>query len=231
VETATPDASAPAAEATQQPAPEPTLEDVYKSAAADFQLAAPVAPVAPPQPAIAPSAPAAPIIPDPYDTEAHKAYLAQLAKGQTETQEALRQVAGFLTQQQQKEAKAALDADIKSAVDTVNEVVGHPKPKVIEAMLDAKAREDVRFKALFENRAKNPAAWSNALKAVSREIAADLSVKVDPALQASQRARKIAQQQMATTEAPKSETEEWESLSVEEQQAKMNRMLNQAMMG
>lgn len=222
-------ASAPAADVNSQP--EPTLEDVYKSAAADFQPAAPAAPAAPAQPAAAPSAPAAPYVPDPYDTEAHKAYLAQLAKGQTDTQEALRQVAGYLTQQQQEKARAVLDADIKSAVDTVNEVVGHPKPKVIEAMLDAKAREDVRFKALFDNRAKNPAAWNNALKAVSREFATDLSVKVDPALQASQRARKIAQSQMATTEGPKSDAEEWESMSPADQQAKMNRMLHDGMSG
>jgi hypothetical protein len=98
-------------------------------------------------------------------------------------------------------------------------------------MLDAKAREDGRFKALFENRSKNPAAWNNALKAVGREFAADLSVKVDPALVAANRARKLAQSQMATTDGPKSDTEEWESMSAAEQQAKMNRMLHDGMQG
>lgn len=204
---------------------EPTLEDVYKSAETELQTVARPEVQTATQTATQTAAPATPFIPDPYDTKAFKAYLAEQAKGQATMQEALRQVAGLLTEEKQKEAKAALDADLKSAVDTVNEVVGHPKPKVIEAMLDAKAREDGRFKALWENRSKNPAAWNNALKAVAREFATDLSVKVDPALQASQRARKIAQSQMATTEGPKSEVEEWESLPEPEQQARMNRML------
>lgn len=206
---------------------EPTLEDVYKSAGADANVQPEVQQVVqPPASVVQPAVQAAPSIPDPYDTEAFKAYLAQQANSTAATQDVVRRVAGFLTQQQVKEAKAALENDLKSAVSTVNEVVGHPKPKVIEAMLDAKAREDTRFKALWENRSRNPAAWNNALKAVAKEFQEDLSVKVDPQLAAAQRARKVAQSAMATTNSPQSETEEWESLSADEQDAKYQRILN-----
>ena len=219
----TPAATAPAS------APEPTLEDVYKDAGVDLQPQQPAAPIAPERPAYTPPAQAAPHIPDPYDTDAHKAYLQQQALGIAQTQDAVRRLTGYLNQQQQREAHAALQADLKLAVDTVNEVVNHPKPKVVEAMLDAKAREDPRFKALWDNRARNPTAWTNALKAVSKEFAADLSVKVDPSLVAAQRARKIAQGQMATTDNPRNDTEEWESMTLAEQEDRYQRILNRSL--
>jgi len=100
--------------------------------------------------------------------------------------------------------------------------VGHPKPKVIEAMLDAEARENPKFKALWENRSKNPSAWDNALKITAKKFAEDLSVKVDPTLVAAQRARRASQKQMATT-APEEPDEKWSDDSKFEEQ--WNQML------
>ncbi len=201
--------------------PEPTLEDVYKSVEPEPAITPQAAPVY-----IPPAAPAAPVIPDPYDTENFKAYLAEQAKGNAATQNALRQLSGYLTQAQMKEAQSALQADLKSAVDIVNEVVGHSRPKVIEAMLDAKAREDVRFQSLWNNRSKNPTAWNNALKAVAKEFATELDVKVDPALRAAQRARKLSQSQMATTTAETSADEKLGNLQGSDFEAGWQRVLN-----
>lgn len=138
-------------------------------------------------------------IPDPYDAENFKAYMAREAAGKTELTQAVKNIAGFLTAQQQKAAVETTRADIEKAVGTINETVGHPKPKVIEAALDGMVREDPRLKAIWNNREKNPTAWSNALKIVTKQIAEDFSAKVDPNLVAAQRARKESQKQMATT--------------------------------
>lgn len=149
-------------------------------------------------------------VPDPYDAENFKAYMTRQAAGQTEMQQAVRAMAQHLTAKQQAEAVATTKADIDKAVSTINEVVGHPKAKVIEAALDGMVREDVRLKAIWDNRAKNPTAWNNALKIVSKQIAEDFSVKVDPSLVSAQRARKESQRQMATT------TQESNSSPIEE---------------
>lgn len=202
---------------------EPTLEDVYKDAG--IEVTPHVETQVQQQPQVTQTQ-VEPFIPDPYDVDKFKAYIAEQQRGTAATQDAIRQLAGYVNQQRMAQAQAELQADLNKAVETVNQVLNHPKPKVVEAMIDAKAREDVRFKQLWENRSKNPTAWNNALNVVAKEFAKDLQVKVDPDLVASQRARKIAQQQMATTDAPRSESEEWESMSLEEQQARYDRILN-----
>jgi hypothetical protein len=125
--------------------------------------------------------------------------MARQAAGTTELEKAVKSIAGFLTEQQRQAAANATRADIEKAVGAINEVVKHPKSKVIEAALDGMVREDPRLKAIWNNRGKNPRAWNNALKIVTKSIAEDFSVKVDPNLVAAQRARKDAQRQMATT--------------------------------
>jgi hypothetical protein len=212
---------------TNDTASEPTLDDVYASVKFDE----PAAPVQ-----AAPSIPAIPnvqqvqqpvpsAVPDPYDSEAFKAYMARQEAGTTELKQALSSTIAFLSNAQQEQAKKAIEADIQDAVKTVNEVVGFDKPKVVEAMLDAKAREDVRFKKLWDNRKANPTAWNNALKAVSREIANDLSVKVDPNLTKAQQARRLSQSQMATTSKDEPD-ESWNNMSQDDFQRKWEQMVS-----
>lgn len=202
--------------------PEVTLDDVYREAGLDkiSQTTEPqqIPSISPQVPVQSPQyvAPAAPSIPDPYDTEAFRAYMAQQQAGMTTLQQATIQVANYLSTIQQREAKAALEADIGKAVSTVNEVVKHPNPKVVEAMLDAKARENPQFKALWDNRSKNPTAWNNALKVVSREIAKDFEYKADPRLVDSQKALKAAQRQMATTAPEPDANQKWDGLNTED---------------
>lgn len=138
-------------------------------------------------------------IPDAYDAENFKAYLTREAAGKSELTQAVRAITSHLNAQQQERAVAATKADVEKAVGTLNEIVGHPKPKVIEAWLDGRVREDPRLKAVWENRGKNPVAWNNAQRILAKEASEDFSMKVDPNLVAAQRARKESQRQMATT--------------------------------
>ena len=206
---------------------EVTLDDVYRDAGLDKVVAQEVQQ----QPAkqetkeepvkVEPSS-----IPDPYDTENFKAFLARQASGTTELHKAVSEVTKFLTAQQQRAQFEATKADIDKSVKAIDEIVQIGKPKVVEAYLDGMVREDPRMKALWENRAKNPAAWNNALKVVGKKMAEEFSVKVDPELQKAQRARKESQQQMATT-TEESTDSGWENLTPEEHDRKWQSLLNQ----
>jgi len=148
-------------------------------------------------------------VPDPYDTEAFKAYQARLQAETTALRHNQARLAEYVTKTERERMKSALEGDIKSAVEKVNDTVNHPKPKVVEAMLDAEARENPKFKALWENRTKNPQAWDNALKVVAKKFSEDLSVQVDPKLVEAQRLRKDSQKQMATTTEVEESNEKW----------------------
>ncbi len=214
---------------TTDQTPEPTLDDVYKSVQFDQpaqqqpvqQQPVYQQPVQQQQPV--PSS--VPAVPDPYDTEAFKAYMARQEAGTTELKTALSSTLGFLTNLQRQEATKAIDADIQAAVKAVDEVVGLGKPKVIEAWLDGKAREDSRFKQLWDNRSKNPTAWNNALKAVSREMQKDFSMQTDPKLTVAQQARRLSQSQMATTQQDEPD-DSWNNLSEADFARKWENMTN-----
>lgn len=205
---------------------EPTLEDVYKSVdLSEPKQTQQVQQQVEQQPVQQVRQEPAVSVPDPYDTEAFKRYMAEMKAGQSTLQQGLQAVGSFLTNMQQKEARAKMETDIAKAVEVVNEVVGHPKPKVIEAMIDAKAREDSRFKALWEKRDQNPSAWTSALKAVAKEFQADVSVQVDPKLVQAQQARKLAQKQMATT-TRESPDDSWDGQTQEQFETSWNRLLS-----
>ena len=188
-------------EAAQTTEKEVTLDDVYRESGLDKETTQAVTQTATETKTteeatkkVEPSS-----IPDPFDTENFKAFLAREAAGKTELEKAVRAMANHLSAKAQQEVVATTRADIDKAVGAINEVVNYPKPKVIEAALDGMVREDPRLKAIWNNRGKNPGAWNNALKIVTKQIAEDFSVKVDPSLVAAQRARKESQKQMATT--------------------------------
>lgn len=185
---------------TSETTKEVTLDDVYRDAGLDKIAAQEVQQTTKQETRTEETGKAEPSsIPDPYDTENFKAYLARQAAGTTELNKAVREVAQFLTAQQQKVALEQTKADIEKSVSAIDEVVQLGKPKVIEAYLDGMVREDPRMKALWENRGKNPVAWTNACKVAAKKMSDEFSVKVDPELQKAQRARKDSQQQMATT--------------------------------
>lgn len=195
---------------TQTPEKEVTLDDVYRDAGLDKVVEAQPEPQQQQQQQQVKPEPSS--IPDPYDAENFKAYMTREAAEKNALKEATVKIAQFLTAEQQKRVMESTKADIDSAVGKIKEVVGDLKPKVIEAALDGMVREDPKLKAIWNNRNKNPAAWDKAVQVVSKQIADDFSVKVDPALVAAQRARKDSQRQMATTSADKQDSS-WEGLN------------------
>ena len=205
--------------------PQVTLDDVYKDAGLDKIVETQTQPQPQAQPQVQETRQEPSKVPDPYDTEAFKAYVARLEAGTTALHQNQARIAEYVTRVERDRAKSALESDIKSAVDSVNEIVNHPKPKVIEAMLDAEARENPKFKALWDNRSKNPAAWEKALQVTAAKFSEDLSVKVDPKLVEAQRARKDSQKQMATTdkEAP---DESWNGLKQEDFEHRWNQLVS-----
>lgn len=200
-----------------------TLDDVYRDAGLD-KLVQPQAQFQqPPPPQQRP--PESLSVPDPYDTENFKAYIARQNAGTTALQEAVVNMASYLSNIQREQVASKLQADIQSAVGAVQKIVPDQDPEVIEAMLDGKARKDSRFKAIWENRGKNPSAWQNALNVVGREFAEKLSVKVDPSLVTAQRARKDAQKHMATTR-QETQDESWDNLKPDDFMTKWNQMVS-----
>jgi hypothetical protein len=179
---------------------EVTLDDVYRDAGLDkatqteTRTDTRTEPAKTEPPKIEPSS-----IPDAYDTENFKAWLARNAAGTQQLHEAVTRIAQHITQDQRERLMTVTKADIESAVSAIDETVQVGKPKLIEAYLDGEVRADPRMKALWENRAKHPAAWRNALGVVAKKMAKEFDLKVDPALAAAQRARKESQRTMATT--------------------------------
>ena len=191
-----------------QPVQTQTLEDVYKQFGVEEEVAKFRQEQA--KPAVETPKPQSEDMPSPYDEPAFKSYMERQRQGTTELQQSLKTIADQLTQYQYDKAKQSLDADIKSAVDTFKSESGIDDPDLAEALLDAKARKDSRFKIIWENRHQNSRALEAALKGYGNEIRGKFDVKVDPKLQEAQRARKLSQQSKATTESDT--TDEWDGL-------------------
>jgi hypothetical protein len=163
-------------------------------------------------------------VPDPFDTDAHKAYLTRIAQGQSALEQTLTQAMAKISGYEQRAQREALESDIGKAVNAVNEIVQHPNRKMVEVALELEARDDPKFKAIWDNRQKNPQALERALKVVGNKLAEQFSMKVDPKLVASQRALKLSQSQTATTTTKEPDANEaWEGLSEEEFQQKWAR--------
>ena len=198
---------------TEQPA-ETTLDDVYskynvEDTAQQFN-AQPV------QQQPQQQAPAQPVqegnipIPDPtLDPSGYKSWETARYRDQQALRQALTQVAGKLNQYEQAAKQRAEEADIKGAVEQVNQHLGDSKldPDVVEISLGAEARRDPRFLALWNNRDKNPKAYQEGIKAFSSKLAKKFSMRVDPQIAENQRALKEATSTKATTAPDESETD------------------------
>ena len=217
---------APAAQPAAPAAPAPTgLDKVY----ADYGIEADAQQFHPAtqssQPAAAPApqpAPAAPHVPDPFSPE-FAAYQASLSQGMTALSQAMHQTRGELTSLQRQASQERVEADIRRAVGAIAEKSGLD-PEIAEVALEAKARRDPRFLAIWNNRAKNPKAFEAALDAVSGEFKERFSVKQDPQLLENQRAVATSRQSMATTQRT-SDADEWSQMTAAERQRKVQTML------
>jgi hypothetical protein len=204
-------------ETTQQSAPEApqetTLEDVYKTynveeTAQEFK--------AQPTQQTPTQQPAQPVqdqhlsIPDPtLDPAGYKSWASEQQRNLGTLRQALQGVAGEIQKERVARAQAAEEADIKRAVEQVNQHLGDSKldPDVVEISLGAEARRDPRFLALWNNRQKNPKAFQEGVKAFANKLGKKFAMRVDPQIAENQRALKEATSTKATTAPEDSETD------------------------
>lgn len=189
---------------TEQPVVEtPSLEDIYKEAG--IQEASPQTQAAPVQ-QFAPApvqVPQTNAIPDPYDQEAYKAFMANMVQNQTALNASLQEFRGKQSMIEQQAAALKLEEDISKATDFVSKEAGIENTALAHFELNERARTDMRFKQLWENRDSSPthkAAYQKALTVISKEIGKKYEVRADPQLVANRRALKASQQSSATTD-------------------------------
>src|SRR5689334_1255744 len=183
-----------AEENTQVSEPQPSLDDVYKQ----YNVDSVVQDFAKPAPQQEPQRASAPVIPDAVtDSEAHKNFLLNHVQDTQALRTTLQQTAAEINQWKQERAKAKEEADIKQAVDLVNETL-KADPDMVEIALGQKARKDPRFMNLWMQRDQKPDAWKAAVKAYTVELEKKFQFRADPQLTENQRAMKTAQQAMAT---------------------------------
>lgn len=186
---------------TEQPAsteaPESSsLEQVYSefNVEAEAQQFQPQVQQAPTQ-----AQPAMPMIPDPVlDPNGFKSWQAAQT---TEMQKKLAGLENFQRQLLVQEINRREVEEVKSLVADANKVVGLPAEDadLIEFAYAKQVRSDPKFARIYAERAKNPAAWRAASKALNESLAKKYAVRADPQLAENQRAIKQAQQSMATT--------------------------------
>lgn len=208
---------APAAPASAEPK---GLEKVYsdfkiEETAQSFQQS--------PPPAKQETTPTAPKF-DPFDPN-FSVHMHNVSRAAAEANTALQDTQGRLNALERQIHTREVETDIKNAVSTLTDGTGI-KPKIAEVAMEAKAREDARFRTIWQNRSKNPAAYSAALKAFKQELQDEYTVRQDPQLVENQRAVKASQQQMATTTKSTS-NDEWAGMTPGERQQKVQLLLRQ----
>lgn len=202
----------------EQPSP---LEKVYT----DFKIEDQAASFQPQQQAqpVQQQAPVVPKAPDPFDPNFQQ-YVGGLAQSTALLNSSLHQTQAQLTAMQQQIARERVEADISKAVGKITEKAGI-EPEIAEVALEAKARQDQRFRSVWENRHKNPKAFEAAINAVAMEFQQKFTVRQDPQLVENQRAVKASQQQMATT-TKTDKNDEWASMSRQERDVAWRRLVS-----
>lgn len=132
-------------------------------------------------------------VPDPVlDAEGFKKY--QSAQSQS-IQQAVSSIKGELSALQGERLRRQEEADIKSAVERFRSITGEDiDADMAEVALGQKARKDPRFLAVYQNRSKNPQAWSAAVAAYANEFKSKTQFKTDPTIAENLRAAKASTQ-------------------------------------
>lgn len=180
---------------------EPTLDDVYKQYSVEDEAATfqPQRRQEVPQQAPSYAPQQAAYLPDPViDGDRFKQWALTVEQDRTQLRQSLQEVGNALTQFQETQRRAKEEADIRKAVDFVNESL-KADPDFVEIALGQKARKDAKFLALYNNRDAKPEAWNAALRAVRNELSQKFAVRSDPQLAENQRALRTAQQTSATS--------------------------------
>ena len=191
--TAPPSSEPAAAPAASEPS---GLEKVYQDFSIDDQ-AAEFQPQSPAPAAPQVQQPFVPKIPDPFSPE-FQHYQSQLANGIGALNQRTNEALNKLNAIEQRAQKAAVEADISSAVGKIAEKAGIDK-EIAEVAFEAQARKDPRLLKIWNNRQKNPKAMDAAISALAGEFQQKYKVRQDPQLVENQRAVSASRNAMATT--------------------------------
>jgi hypothetical protein len=188
-------------EDTQVTDPAPVVTETLDDVISEYHVQ-PVQPAT--QPATVSNEPA-PVTPvptvDPLDADQFNADRQRMANGQSALNSQLQDVKSQLTELRNERAELQIEADINSAVDTINEGL-KLDPMLVRTHLELTAQKKPGFKAIWENRNENPQAYDKALKALSREVGETYGNKQDPDLTANQQAIQRSQQSQSTPSTP-----------------------------
>ena len=101
----------------------------------------------------------------------------------------------------QNRETAKVEADLKKAVESLGKEAGiEGKESLLRGFLIARAPEDQRLRALWEQRNEKPKAWRTALKILSEDVRQEFNV-ANPQLEENQRAMDESQR-LHSTSAP-----------------------------
>lgn len=181
---------------SETPEQVPTLDDVIGEFSVSTQPS--YQPQAAPEPKQSPqTVQQYPATFDPLDPESVTRYAQANAQGYTALTSQIQDLSSKLTQYEQSQAQAKIEADIQSAVQKVNKDL-NADPMMVELALEKFAREKPGFKAIWDNRNSNPKAYDKALSAISKELQGKFAVRPDPQLIENTRAAKSSQQSLSS---------------------------------
>ena len=139
---------------------------------------------------------------DPYDEASINTWAANSQNQQAALQGEIQNLKDAASVRDQAESQKIIDADIKSAVTKITESVEGIDPLMAELYLEKRAAEHPGFKSAWDNRAKDPTKYNQALDAISGELDGKFQ-RVDTTIAANHRAAKQSQQSNNAPSAPK----------------------------
>lgn len=167
-----------------------TLDDVISEFNVETQ--APAKPNTPPVQEYNPAQPATPNI-DPYDESSLNKWASDTAQNQATLQQQVQELSAKLSEKDQADAQAKLEADITSAAKKLTETLDGIDPLAAEILLEKEARNDPKFLQIWEARDKNPKALEAALNVISTKHEGKFQ-RVDPQIAENHRAAQQSQQ-------------------------------------
>lgn len=192
-------AAAPAEPTPAAPQPEPTpkrtLEDIYATVP-ELTRAPQMPPVQSPTPTTEPQPQPAATIPDPVT--APQNYASYMARQNDDIRQALAQDRAERQAEKDAARKVQDKTDINTAVERLADGVTADKD-ILRGWLYARAEDDERLAALFNNRASNPAAWDAALAVLHDEAKTKFAARTDAQLVENQAALDQAMAGATTT--------------------------------
>lgn len=197
-----------------------TLEDIAKKYNVEEQIKSFTAQPAQPSQPTAPQYQPQPTIPDPItDPDGWRNYQASHSQQLNSTLSQLTQTVAEMRRTAEQER---LNAEVNKAASRVAERSGL-EPDLAEFLLEKAYRENIVFKRIWENRNANPKALDEAIDVIANGASKKYQVRTDPQLVENQRAAKISQRAMASTQS-KSPGEELMNLSDAEFEREWSRL-------